>query len=473
MATNEERKRMAFGIAGIAAMVYWRGESLHGRRLWIEEETGRINVPMADFTESNLMVRMGGQVAERLADGITPVIATRLRSANRVSSEACIVNLMRALHNGRVTRHRRLAVQERCREILQHPAMWQSVSEVAERLLEHTVVTGEEAEGIFERAGAAHKVHEPLSDDEVSEARRRSETGVHIVSRAKKTPLRQGPRLRAGGSRAGGAQDESRLDLPGRSLTDADLQLLEALFVPRGLAEKAMLRRLTHDEALSILNMEWSKNSAAGLLIPYVSPESSICGYRVRLDERHQYVSADGQPRLGPRYLNARGRPNMLYLVPQTEQLLTDASVPVILASGELKALACCQMALSIGKPLLTLGISGVWNWRGVIGYREGPRGEMVRLKGPIQDLGWITWQNRSVFLICDTPLNDSVGLALKRLTAELAGRGSQVVQVDIPAEAEVHGIHHLLAIWGADRVWRLFERAVEVGGSRRLDVEG
>lgn len=67
----ELRRSLAYHEAGHAALLWWRRESLRGRRICIQDE-GRIHadplgsnvMPVTDTSESDLMVLLGGPVAE-------------------------------------------------------------------------------------------------------------------------------------------------------------------------------------------------------------------------------------------------------------------------------------------------------------------------------------------------------------------------------------------------------------------------
>jgi Asp-tRNA(Asn)/Glu-tRNA(Gln) amidotransferase A subunit family amidase len=84
-----------------------------------------------------------------------------------------------------------------------------------------------------------------------------------------------------------------------------------------------------------------------------------------------------------------------------------------------------------------------------VVGKANGPRGERIDLKGPINDLDRIAWKERKVFIVFDTNVHtvDSVRLARKGLARELATRGAEVEFVNLPQDCGVNGIDDLLGI--------------------------
>jgi hypothetical protein len=156
MATVEldTRLSIAYHEAGHAAMVYWRCESLHEWRLVLHADRfgGANLVPMYESCESDLMVLVGGNLAQLLAAGIVPTRPIRkpneYRQPNGDSTR--IRNLVKALRAGKDDRKYQSEVQERCRAIIQHPRMWQGIGAIAERLASDGDITGEECEAIFE-----------------------------------------------------------------------------------------------------------------------------------------------------------------------------------------------------------------------------------------------------------------------------------------------------------------------------------
>ena len=63
-----------------------------------------------------------------------------------------------------------------------------------------------------------------------------------------------------------------------------------------------------------------------------------------------------------------------------------DLSLPVAIVEGEKKTLALLRLALyKADQPrFLPIGISGIWNWRGVNGRTINAYGKTVDTKGPI-----------------------------------------------------------------------------------------
>src|ERR1035441_3414886 len=156
--TADERRTVAFHEAGHVAMVYWRCESLHARKIVLHTDRygGANFIPMYDLTELALMVLLGGPMAEFLSMGIVPKQPLRFRNEyqDANSDSTRIRNLVKKLRGGKDDRHYQFDVQERCREIIQEPRMWQAVTMIAERLIADGEISGEDSEEIFEQCKA-------------------------------------------------------------------------------------------------------------------------------------------------------------------------------------------------------------------------------------------------------------------------------------------------------------------------------
>jgi hypothetical protein len=145
----------------------------------------------------------------------------------------------------------------------------------------------------------------------------------------------------------------------------------------------------------------------AGVAIPYFFPGTSeVREYRLRRD--HPDIKIDGNGRAKPKqkYLSPSGRGNMLYFPPgMREAQLREMALPLIITEGEFKTLALWRLANwnNVEFPrFLSVGVSGVYNWRGTIGKTNGPDGERLDVKGPIPDLERIAWKGRKAIIAYD-----------------------------------------------------------------------
>ncbi|MGD0577329.1 MAG: hypothetical protein ABSC08_00220 [Bryobacteraceae bacterium] len=110
----------------------------------------------------------------------------------------------------------------------------------------------------------------------------------------------------------------------------------------------------------------------------------------MRRDHPEWKEGKDGKPKPDKKYLAPPKGSNRLYLPPgTTPDELQDVAIPLAITEGEKKALALSRLArYETERPrFIPVAIAGVWNWRGVVGKANGPRGERIDLKGPINDL--------------------------------------------------------------------------------------
>src|ERR1035441_9634395 len=99
--TDAERRSVAFHEAGHMAMIYWRSESLHERRgaLHTDRHGGSTHVRLFDCTVWDLMVLVGGPMAEFLSMGIEPKVPLlfRIEYRDANSDSTRIRNLVKKL----------------------------------------------------------------------------------------------------------------------------------------------------------------------------------------------------------------------------------------------------------------------------------------------------------------------------------------------------------------------------------------
>ena len=249
----------------------------------------------------------------------------------------------------------------------------------------------------------------------------------------------------------------------GGALTDADYEALRARWIDAATAKAQFLRRVHSLDGAETMGRNGG-GDFSGVLIPNVWPGSdSIREYRLRRD--HPPVE-HGKP--AGKYLSPPGRGNLLYFPVGTDPAwLADPKLPIILTEGEFKTIALSKLACHgrdrSGPRFLTVGISGVWNWRGTRRFSDAD-GVRVEIKEPIPDLSRIVWDDRRVLVLYDADLdtNDSVAASRAMLTRELGLRAALVSWFDWPADrpAGVKGIDDLLAASGPDAVLPLIESA-------------
>jgi len=264
----------------------------------------------------------------------------------------------------------------------------------------------------------------------------------------------------------GGSSDRSPRGGP---LREADYETLERSWISRGLADQALLRRVISVDGAQIVGRS-DNGSYEGIVFPYVWPgEDHIREYWLRRDRPEIERDAEGKPKEKNKYLGPPGRGNRLYITPGTQpDLLNDVRVPIAITEGAKKTIALHRLAhyeLGVAKDLprfLTLGLGGVWSFKGTIGKTDGPDGSRRDERGLIADLHRLRWDGRRVYIVFDSNVhtNSKVAAARRQLTTELVRLGAEVYWVDLPRPDQavgVNGIDDLLSTWGPERVLKLF----------------
>jgi energy-coupling factor transporter ATP-binding protein EcfA2 len=253
------------------------------------------------------------------------------------------------------------------------------------------------------------------------------------------------------------------VNLPGASLSPSDLEQLAACGIDAEIAKRALLRRVDTFTGAEIVGRNGG-GDYAGWIIPYTAfddPEHVI-EYALRVDHPPLERGRDGQLKAIRKYLWPPGRPNRLYIPPDLRRdLLVDPGVPVMICEGVKKALALWGLAWhglpdSAESPRwIPVALSGVSNFRGIVGKAEAADGTRVDVKGVVADFERILWQGRTVYILFDSNVrkNENVQIARFTLAKELRTRGAAVLFIDMPADADVNGIDDLVGLWGKDRV--------------------
>jgi putative DNA primase/helicase len=249
---------------------------------------------------------------------------------------------------------------------------------------------------------------------------------------------------------------------PGSALRPSDLDHLSRSGIDAALAERALLRRVDSATGADIVCRKGT-GDYSGIAIPYMCPRTNrVRDYRLRRDNPEMEWS-NGVLKPRDKYLAPPGRGNMFYFVPGTEvSWLEDSTLPILIVEGEKKAIAASALARlrADRSRWLTVGLSGVWNWRGKTGRTEGSHGGWADVKGTISDWDTVVWQRREVTILFDSNVhtNESVAIARRMLAQELRSRGAIVRFVDIPADAGINGVDDLVGAWGSDRVLDLIQ---------------
>ena len=242
----------------------------------------------------------------------------------------------------------------------------------------------------------------------------------------------------------------------GVPLEGKDYRDLAARWIDRKHADAALLKRVPDHEGRDHLGQP--RKDCSGLFIPYLTPDvDNMRAFRIRRD--HPEMES-GKPT--GKYLTPRGQRNCLYFMPGTEPAaLKDPSIPIILTEGEFKTIALARLAChnTAAALFLPVGISGVWNWKGVIGKTTDANGARVDEKGVIPDISRIEWQGRRVTIAfdADSAHNSQVKAARYMLSRELRSRGAEVGFLEWN-EARGKGIDDWLANDGPEAVLKAID---------------
>jgi hypothetical protein len=245
-------------------------------------------------------------------------------------------------------------------------------------------------------------------------------------------------------------------------LTAADLTSLGASYITPELAVAAQIRRVDTVEGAEIVGRKpTASKDYAGLVFPYFWPGNPHPReYRLRRDNPDLEQKPDGSIREKEKYLGPRQSVNRFYIPRDTPaEWLTDTGIPVTITEGEKKTLALWRLYQERGEDQLVIGLSGVWNWRGVVGKAANGNGKRQDVSGTISDLDRIAWQDREVLIVFDANVltDESVTAARRELSRELQRREAVPIWVNLPTGVEdVNGIDDLLARCGPDFVAEL-----------------
>lgn len=224
--------------------------------------------------------------------------------------------------------------------------------------------------------------------------------------------------------------------------------LAREYFLARGISLDSQnlneLRAVSPDQTVQLLGK--SNRKYPSLVIPYLHPiTKEQRGVRVRFLGHELPTDEKGKLQ---RYDRGRGTPNLLYF-PRAEGLdwslvLVDPDQPLVITEGEAKAIKATQ------EGIVTLAVSGVWNWRGN--------------KTTIPDLDMVNWRGRPVALCFDSDCasNSKVQGAAQALAIELTKRGALVKIARLPSEPDgtKNGMDDYLEKHGVEAMKQVLARA-------------
>ncbi len=256
-------------------------------------------------------------------------------------------------------------------------------------------------------------------------------------------------------------------------LSESDYKSLESRAISSGLATAVGLFRVDDQGGAEVVGRRIQYDTKySGFVIPWtdLADPTKIVSYQLRRDTPDIERKADGREREVRKYMFAPGARNGLYVPPVVpREWLQDTSVKIVLTEGALKALALVEVARQTNRRFMPVALSGVWNWRGVVGKTTDEDGGSRAVKGVIPDFDRIEWQGREVVIVFDADLkrNEDVGAARWQLMKELINRGAIVKFAAEWDELDGKGIDDFFARRGAAAVIEIIEGGVTPLGRR------
>ena len=254
------------------------------------------------------------------------------------------------------------------------------------------------------------------------------------------------------------------------TLHESDYANLESSCISRELADDAGITRVDTFEGARLVGREARAGvDYSGLAFPYFWPGiPNIRDWRIRRDNPDLALQIDGELKEQAKYLGPPRVKSMLYFPPGIDPAwLEDVSMPVVFVEGEKKCLALWMLACLFardGRPLfLPIAIPGVWNFQTRRADRvPTPNGGHKDVKGPISDLGRVTWHGRTVTILFDSNIhwNEGIQAARIRFAYWLREWGAEVLFAELPADCGVNGPDDYMAECGSDALLKILESA-------------
>jgi P4 family phage/plasmid primase-like protien len=263
----------------------------------------------------------------------------------------------------------------------------------------------------------------------------------------------------------------------GTALQPEDYAALERSWISRAIADSARMRRVTSEEGKELVGRRDCEDYS-GLVFPYFWPGNPVVfAHRIRRDNPPFEIHA-GQRRERDKYMSAPGYGNGIYFHPLTPpEALADVTTPLVLTEGQKKCLALFRLAhegcaeTQETVQFIPAGVNGVYGWKDRREKQTGPTGKRMSVSGPVAQLGLITWEGRRVYILFDSNVltNPMVAEARNQFAQELAGRGAEVLLIDLPAEDGINGIDDYLAKHGPEPAMKLIAQARLFDPNERL----
>jgi transcriptional regulator of met regulon len=222
-------------------------------------------------------------------------------------------------------------------------------------------------------------------------------------------------------------------------LTAKDKLMFKRLGIHAKLLQDAGIRRVTNPEARGCGIKADPQRDMAGLLIPYLNPETGDQeAFRLRRDRPE---TKDGRPQ--GKYMCPPKSKRALYFPPYSAAMLEDLSIPIVMVESEKAALALRAWSQRTKNTILPVAMGGCFGYR----VNNGPGKKSTT----VDDLKVCNGRNVIIMLDTNVSTNRQVQAARDALSKELLNRHSSVFVATLPQVDGVNGPDDLIALKGGD----------------------
>lgn len=248
------------------------------------------------------------------------------------------------------------------------------------------------------------------------------------------------------------------------NLNSADREQFHRLGITDEILQRAGVKRVADGEARDLYGIKGS-GDMAGIIFPYYDP---VTGRRVTARLRRDNPDIENS-RPKRKYVSAYGDRRHLYFPPGANELIEDASVPIVLVEAEKSVLAGAGFTTRTGQTLLFIGLGGCYGWKGRVGKVDGSAGERVDEYGALPELN-ICRAGRRTFVLLDSnaATNPQVQAARRCLTKQLRKQGADVQVLDLPTGVGINGPDDFISVRGDEAFTKILAGCVD--GAALLD---
>lgn len=244
---------------------------------------------------------------------------------------------------------------------------------------------------------------------------------------------------------------------PEFNLTKKDIRDLIDCGIPLYLQKNYAIRRLTGEQgSLAVGQTETAHRKLHGIGFAVYDQTGEICEVELRLDEPDKETK-NGKQKEVRKYLRHHGRSNLLCFPHDiTAEELDDSTIPIVVCEGIKKLIALTWLSkfgLAPGEKrrFIPIAISGVWNWRAIVGKAIDANGRRRAVKGLLTGFGNINLKHRVFTILFDNDIhtNYNVKIARQRFAETVQSETEAIVYfVDLRKSDDKLGIDDEIGFW-------------------------